>query len=45
MNKSSCILLLVVATALVSNGAYLGKNENGIDVFSIDMNLDAKYRF
>jgi hypothetical protein len=45
MNKSSCILLLVLATASISSGAYLGKNENGVDVFTIDMNLAPKYRF
>jgi hypothetical protein len=37
MNKSSCILLLLLTTALVSNAAYLGKNENGVSVFSIDI--------
>lgn len=46
MYKSSSILLLVLATALLSaNGAHLGKNEHGIDVFSIDINQAPKLRF
>jgi len=45
MNKSSCILLLVLATALVAQSAHLGQNENGIDIYTIDISKPAKYRF
>lgn len=45
MNKQLLFLLSISFFLAVSNSAYLGKNEHGIDVFTIDLNLAPKYRF
>ena len=44
MNKSLVLLLAVFAIGCV-NTAHLGKNEHGIDIFTIDMDMAPKYRF
>lgn len=45
MKKSSCILLMLAAVATISQSKYLGKNENGVDRFTIDISQDPKYRY
>lgn len=45
MRKSLVIICALASFLLSCNSAYIGKNEHGIDIFTIDMDLAPKYRY
>jgi hypothetical protein len=45
MKSKILATVLVALAATASQGAYLGKNSHGIDMYSIDLDLPAEQRF
>jgi N-acylethanolamine-hydrolysing acid amidase len=45
MKTKQILALICVATIALTDGKYLGKNKNGIKMYSIDLDLPAEQRF